>query len=112
MRALLALLALAPAALAQGPAAPRAPPVVADTGSFSPIPWPAPTPVRSASGAPGPGSWQQRVDYVIKAALDTGAQVVTGEEWISYTNNSPDTLRHLWLQLDQNLFAPRAGAAG
>ena len=32
------------------------------------------------------------------------AQRVTGEERITYTNNSPDTLRYLWLQLDQNLF--------
>jgi hypothetical protein len=60
--------------------------------------------LRTASGSPGPDYWQQRVDYVIRASLDTVAQTVTGEERITYTNNSPDTLRYLWIQLDQNLF--------
>jgi hypothetical protein len=64
----------------------------------------APTRIRTASGAPGPAYWQQRVDYVIRASLDTMAQTVTGEERITYSNNSPDTLRFLWIQLDQNLF--------
>ena len=41
---------------------------------------------------------------MIRASLDTVAQRLTGEERITYTNNSPDTLRYLWLQLDQNLF--------
>ena len=44
------------------------------------------------------------MDYVIRASLDTAAQAVTGEERITYSNRSPDTLRYLWLQLDQNLF--------
>jgi Peptidase family M1 domain len=60
--------------------------------------------MRTGAGAPGPDYWQQRVDYVIRASLDTVAQRVSGDERISYTNNSPDTLRYLWLQLDQNLF--------
>ena len=60
--------------------------------------------VRTGAGAPGPGYWQQRVDYVIRASLDTVAQRVSGEERITYHNRSPDTLRYLWIQLDQNLF--------
>jgi len=60
--------------------------------------------LRTGSGAPGRAYWQQRVDYVIKATLDTVAKAVSGEEQITYTNNSPDTLRYLWLQVDQNLF--------
>jgi hypothetical protein len=44
------------------------------------------------------------VDYVIRASLDTARKILTGEERITYTNNSPDTLHYLWLQLDQNLF--------
>jgi len=60
--------------------------------------------MRTGSGAPGPEYWQQRVDYLIRASLDTVARRVSGQERISYFNRSPDTLRYLWLQLDQNLF--------
>jgi hypothetical protein len=67
---------------------------------------PAPNGYRSASGAPGPLYWQQRVDYDITATLDTATHTVRGVERIAYTNNSPDTLRYLWFQLDQNLGAP------
>jgi Peptidase family M1 domain len=82
----------------------QTPTATPDTSPFRRLELPAPTAVRTGSGAPGSGYWQQRVDYVIKATLDTVAKAVTGEEQISYTNNSPDTLRYLWLQLDQNLF--------
>jgi hypothetical protein len=85
-------------------------PPVADTGIFSPIALPPPTPVRSADGAPGPGYWQQRADYTIKSALDTAAKRLTATEQIRYTNNSPDTLRFVWMQMDQNLF--HAGSVG
>ena len=44
------------------------------------------------------------MDYAIRAALDTGLRSIRAEERITYTNNSPDTLRYLWLQLDQNVF--------
>jgi hypothetical protein len=81
-------------------------PPVADTGIFSPVPLPQPNAVRSPDGAPGPGYWQQRADYTLKATLDTAAKRLTGTEQIRYTNNSPDTLRFVWMQLDQNLFRP------
>ena len=68
--------------------------------------WPSPGAVRSASGAPGPDYWQQRADYTITASLDTAEQRVTGSVTIRYTNNSPDSLRFVWLQLDQNLYRP------
>src|SRR6476661_205092 len=61
---------------------------------------------RSASGAPGPKYWQNRADYNIRCTLDTGAQKVSGEVEITYTNNSPDNLNFLWLQLDQNIYQP------
>jgi hypothetical protein len=60
--------------------------------------------MRTGSGAPGPDYWQQRVDYVIQASLDTVARKIDGRERIIYHNRSPDTLRYLWVQLDQNLF--------
>jgi len=59
---------------------------------------------RSASGEPGPKYWQNRSDYKINCALDTTKHSVNGEVEIYYTNNSPDNLKFLWLQLDQNIY--------
>lgn len=59
---------------------------------------------RSASGEPGPMYWQNKADYKINAVLDTATHKVTGEVEITYTNNSPDNLKFLWLQLDQNIY--------
>jgi Peptidase family M1 domain len=66
--------------------------------------WPGPNELRLASGAPGPDYWQQRADYNIAATLDTAARIIRGTVSIRYTNNSPDTLRFVWVQLDQNLY--------
>jgi hypothetical protein len=66
--------------------------------------WPGPNAYRTASGAPGPQYWQQRADYTITATLDTATKRIRGTVSIRYTNNSPDTLRFVWLQLDQNLY--------
>jgi hypothetical protein len=74
------------------------------------IDWPGPNRYRSSIGAPGPDYWQQRADYTIAASLDTGTTQVTGSVEIAYTNNSPDTLRYVWLQADQNLY--RAASKG
>lgn len=78
---------------------------------FSPLQLPAPNTYRAASGAPGPEYWQQRVDYRIRVTLDPQDHRVSGSQTLVYTNNSPDTLRHLWLQLDQNLFDPESRGA-
>ena len=63
---------------------------------------PTPNEYRTASGAPGPKYWQQRVDYDIKCELDETNLKLTGWETITYYNNSPDVLTFLWLQLDEN----------
>jgi hypothetical protein len=63
---------------------------------------PTPNEYRTASGAPGPKYWQQRCDYDIKCNLDENKLKLTGSETITYYNNSPDVLRYLWLQLDEN----------
>ena len=81
-------------------------PPVADTGIFSAPPLPPPNEIRRADGAPGRDYWQQRADYAIRATLDTASRRLTGTTTIRYANNSPDTLRFVWLQLDQNLFRP------
>jgi Peptidase family M1 domain len=89
---------------AAGQAPQASSPVAGDSSPFRRLELPAANSIRTGSGAPGPDYWQQKVDYVIRASLDTVAQKLTGDERITYTNNSPDTLRYLWLQLDQNLF--------
>ncbi|MEL6662755.1 MAG: aminopeptidase, partial [Pseudomonadota bacterium] len=67
---------------------------------------PTPNIYRTASGEPGFAYWQQRADYDIEVELDEGARRLTAEATIEYTNNSSNTLRYLWLQLDQNRFDP------
>lgn len=59
---------------------------------------------REVSGAPGPKYWQNRADYKINVTLDTAQHRVSGTTIITYTNNSPDALPFLWLQLDQNIY--------
>lgn len=59
---------------------------------------------RSASGKPGPLYWQNRADYKIQVSLDTTQKTVSGSVAITYKNNSPDVLKFLWLQLDQNIY--------
>ena len=64
---------------------------------------PTPNEYRTGSGSPGPKYWQQRADYVINAELNDVNASLTGSETITYYNNSPDVLKYLWLQLDQNI---------
>src|SRR5574341_1903989 len=81
---------------------------VADSSPFRALPLPAATPMRSATGAPGPRYWQQRADYTLEATLDTATNVLRGRGRIYYVNRSPEPLSIVWVQLDQNLFAPRS----
>ena len=67
--------------------------------------WPTANTYRAASGAPGHAYWQQRADYKIAVELDEEDRKLTGQVTITYTNGSPDTLRYLWLNMDQNRFA-------
>ena len=62
--------------------------------------------IREGAGRPGPQYWQNRADYTIEATLDTVAHTLNGTVRIHYTNNSPDTLHFVWLQLDQNILKP------
>lgn len=79
---------------------------VADSSPFRPLALPPPTPARAASGVPGPRYWQQRADYTLQATLDTATNVLRGSGKIYYVNRSPETLEYVWVQLDQNIFAP------
>jgi hypothetical protein len=62
-----------------------------------------PNKYHNAAGAPGVEYFQQKVDYVMDVELDDENSRLYGEETITYTNNSPDQLPYLWLQLDQNI---------
>ena len=66
---------------------------------------PTPNVYRTASGAPGHQYFQQQADYDMEITLDDQTQRIYGKETVTYTNNSPDELRYLWVQLDQNMRA-------
>jgi len=103
---LLALIA-APIAIAQSTPAPT----TASSATYDPritfAPLTLPDPVnayRSSNGAPGPSYWQNEADYEMHAELDTQAKALRNDEVITYTNNSPDALPSLWIQMEQNLY--------
>ncbi|WP_262695539.1 M1 family metallopeptidase [Kordiimonas aquimaris] len=73
---------------------------------------PTPNVYRTGSGAPGHAYWQQKVDYDIDVTLDEANRRISGSQKVIYTNNSPDTLTYLWLQLDQNRFSKHSDAVG
>ena len=79
---------------------------VADSSPFRPLDLPTPNSVRTGSGKPGAGYWQQRVDYRIRATLDTASGTLIGRETIHYVNRSPDALPYLWMHVEQNICAP------
>lgn len=97
-----------------GTAQPAAAPItydrtgVGDTSIFAPLELRAPNVYRDGSGAPGPKYWQNRADYDIKASLDTTSKTLHGALRMRYTNNSPDTLRFIWMQMEQNAFKDRS----
>lgn len=62
------------------------------------------TETRSVSGQPGAKYWQNRADYKLTAVLNDKTNEITGTEELTYTNNSPDKISFLWMNVDQNLF--------
>ncbi len=78
---------------------------------FAPLDVPAPNRYRAADGRPGPDYWQQRADYDIEATLVPETNTITGTVEITYTNRSPQDLDHVWVHLEQNLFAPASRGA-
>ena len=73
--------------------------------TFAPLTMPQPVNAyRSSNGAPGPNYWQNEADYELHASLDTAAKQLNTTETITYTNNSPDALPSLWIQLEQNIY--------
>tara|TARA_R110001583_G_scaffold10179_4_gene47337 strand:+ start:1728 stop:4001 length:2274 start_codon:yes stop_codon:yes gene_type:complete len=67
---------------------------------------PTPNKEHNAAGAPGNEYTQQKVDYKINIVLNDENHSISGNETITYHNNSKDILEYLWVQLDQNKRAP------
>src|SRR6201996_9606137 len=53
-----------------------------------------------------PDRWQQRVKYTMNVAMDVQTNRFTGTQTLAYTNNSPDTLDHVFYHLYWNAFQP------
>jgi hypothetical protein len=92
--------AQAPSTASDSPAIPYDPRL-----TFAPLTLPEPVNgYRSSNGAPGSNYWQNQADYELHPTLDTAAKQLNATETITYTNNSPDVLPSLWLQLEQNTY--------
>ena len=65
---------------------------------------------RSADGKPGKNYWQNTANYDIAVNFDPANRLIKGDETVSYTNNSPDTLKEIVFKLYPNIYkkgAPR-----
>jgi Peptidase family M1 domain len=60
--------------------------------------------IRSSKGTPGNNYWQNTADYDLKVNFDPTTRMINGSEDITYTNNSPDTLRSIFFKLYPNLY--------
>lgn len=58
---------------------------------------------RSYDGKPGPNYWINRSDYTIKAELIPQSRTVNGHAWITFYNNSPDSLNTFVFRLYQDI---------
>lgn len=59
---------------------------------------------RSKDGSPGKNYWQNTADYDMKINFDPATLLLSGSEDITYTNNSPDTLRSILFKLYPNYY--------
>ena len=87
-------------------------PIKRNSDLFSPLDVPnVQSPYRTQAGEPSTAYWQNQSDYKIAVALDDINHIVSGQVEITYTNNSPDKLGYVWLQLDQNINKPDSRSA-
>lgn len=63
---------------------------------------------RTETGEPGPNNWTNRARYDLQAAISPRTAMLDGTGSAVYYNHSPDTLRHVYVHLRQNLHAPGA----
>lgn len=62
----------------------------------------------ATTAQPGPGYWQQAVDYQMEVDMDVETNRYDGHQLLSYTNNSPDTLNRVFYHLFFNAFQPNS----
>jgi hypothetical protein len=68
---------------------------------------------RSETGSPGANYWQNTADYNLDIHFDPATRLLNGVVDIVYYNNSPDTLKQIWLKLYPNVYkkgSPRSFA--
>jgi hypothetical protein len=61
---------------------------------------------RSLQGPPGKNYWQNEGKYDIRETINPDTKIVSGDESIVYSNNSPDTLRELVIRFVNNVHKP------
>ncbi len=59
---------------------------------------------RTITGKPGKNYWQNKGDYDIKVNFNPASSFLTGEESVTYYNNSPDTLQQIIIRLYPDLY--------
>ncbi len=64
---------------------------------------------RTMNGIPGKKYWQNHSDYSINATVDVENSMLSGKEKIVYYNDSPDSLRYLYMRLYQNYYKKGTG---
>ncbi|MBO9676081.1 MAG: M1 family metallopeptidase [Sphingobacteriaceae bacterium] len=67
---------------------------------------------RAMNGKPGPNYWQNHGKYNMDIKVDAETKVVSGNEEILYSNNSPDTLKTLAIRFVNNLHKPTSPRGG
>lgn len=67
---------------------------------------------RQNNGQPGPNYWQNRGKYNMALSVDPKTKTVSGTETITYTNNSPDTLKVMVIRFVNNIHKPNATRGG
>ncbi len=60
--------------------------------------------VLAISGSANAQYWQQQVNYTIDVSLNDSAHALDGFEKIQYINNSPDTLKYIWIHCWPNAY--------
>ncbi len=63
---------------------------------------------RSVNGSPGKNYWQNKGVYDMQISVNPVNALVSGEETIAYSNNSPDTLPFLVIRFVNNVHKPNS----
>ncbi|MFC1226021.1 M1 family metallopeptidase [Pedobacter sp. BG31] len=59
---------------------------------------------RNVIGKPGKNYWQNTARYDLNINFNPASRLLKGKVQVTYTNNSPDTLKEIWFKLYPNLY--------